>query len=191
MNRDIIRALEAGDPRSLEWIFEAYGHDCIQRLQRYENCSPEDAEDIFMESLMLFWHHVQHDRVRDLSRSRAYVYSLCVHEQRRRYRQQQRTHEAQAEVRDQWYEQPYELPLTEQNDRHADRAELSGTVQEALSRLGDRCQQVIRYFYIQKLPLAEVARRLGVADAGVAKTMRYRCHQRWLKELRKIKGTKD
>ena len=187
MNRKIFQALEAGDPRSLEWIFEAYGHDCIRRLQRYEGCSSEDAEDIFMDSLLLFWRNVQQGKVREVSRSQAYLYGICVNEQRHRFRQQQQQEYAQAEVRHQLYDQPYELPLAERHDQEAARTEMTDAVQEALGRLGDRCQQVIRYFYVRKLPLAEVARRLGVADAGVAKTMRYRCHQRWLKELRKIK----
>ena len=88
MNQKTIQALEAGDPQSLEWIFDAYGHDCIRRLQRYEGCSPEDAEDIFMDALLLFWDNVRQGKVRELSRSRSYVYAICVNEQRRRYRQQ-------------------------------------------------------------------------------------------------------
>ena len=187
MNQEIIQALKAGDPQSLEWIFESYGHDCIRRLQRYEGCSPEDAEDIFTDALLLFWRNVQQGKVRELSRSRAYVYAICVNEQRRRYRQQQREQNAQADLQDQWHEQPFELPLADRQAKEEEQAELTGLVQQALHRLGDRCQRVMIYFYQQKLSLTDIAHNLGMANAGVAKTARYRCYQRWLKELRKLR----
>ena len=187
MDRKTLQALEAGDPKSLEWIFEAYGDDCIRRLQRYEHCSPEDAQDIFMDALLLYWQQVRQGKVRHLARSRAYVYAICVHEQKRRYRQQQQAYNAQADLQDQLYEQPFELPLADQQAKEEDDAELTDLVQQALHSLGERCQQVLTYFYVQKLSLTEIAQKLGMADAEVAKTTRYRCYQQWLKHLRRLK----
>ena len=186
MNQRIIQALEAGDPRSLEWIFEAYGYDCIQRLQRYEGCSPEDAEDIFMDALLLFWRNVQQGKVRALSSSRAYVYSICVNEQRRRYRQRQKVYHEQTELKNHLYEQPYELPVAEQQGREEDRSERATRAQEALHRLGERCQRMMTLFYGQQRSLAEITGLLQLKSVQLAKTLRYRCYQRWLKELRNL-----
>ena len=153
MDPNIIRALEAGDPRSLEWIFTTYGQDCIRRLQRHEHCSPEDAEDILMDALLIYWQQVRQGKVRELNRSRAYLYSICVNQQRQRYRQQQQDRDTRTLIRHQ-HEQAYELPWVDERIQKETRAEQWATVQTALHQLGDRCQRVIRYFYVQKLPPA-------------------------------------
>lgn len=88
-----------------------------------------------------------------------------------------KVHEAHAEDIKNFYDEP-SLP-------YADQEELLNLVTYAINTLGDKCQNIIKLFYLNKLTMEEIASEMGFASAGVAKTIKGRCYKKLIEEVRK------
>ena len=60
------------------------------------------------------------------------------------------------------------------------------TAEQALHTLGDKCLEVLKRFYIAKEPLIDIARSLGFAGEGAAKTRKYKCLEEARKRFREL-----
>ena len=58
--------------------------------------------------------------------------------------------------------------------------------ERALQALGDKCQELLKRFYLLKEPLLTIAKSIGLAGEGAAKTRKYKCLEEARKRYRSL-----
>ncbi|WP_456458455.1 RNA polymerase sigma factor [Reichenbachiella sp.] len=173
---EIVQSLRKGDNSCLKIFFQEYGDYCTKNLIKKTSCTAEDADDIFVDAIINLRERLLAGKVSYLTNTKGYLYSTCYNMWLVKYRKH-KVHEAHAEDIKNFYDEP-SLP-------YADQEELLNLVTYAINTLGDKCQNIIKLFYLNKLTMEEIASEMGFASAGVAKTIKGRCYKKLIEEVRK------
>lgn len=179
---DLIKSLKAGDSSPLQFIFEEYGAYCISTLQNTTNCSPEDAEDYFVDAVMIVRQNIIDGSLKELTNLRSYVYGICLN----LYRQNNRANKKVVHVSDPveenyFFQAVTQDPLTETIEGEFTH-ELMQICMETLDQLNEKCRSILEDFYFFGLNMSEIAEKMNLSNAKTAKTTKSRCYKRW-KEL--------
>jgi RNA polymerase sigma factor (sigma-70 family) len=167
-----------GDSLLLAKIFKDHGQYCIDMLVKKRNCPIQDAEDIFVEAILNLREKIIDRKLQELSNLRSYLWGTCQNMHKQLIGQEIRVRKKKEEMR---------LLFDKKSDLYLD-----DTFQEKLKKvaklsflgLNEKCQELLRMFYVLRLPMIEIAEEFGFASADVAKTTKKRCYDRWLKEAR-------
>lgn len=176
-----VAELKAGNNSSLETLFEEYGTYCLRTLRRRTGCSLEDAEDILQESVMVFRNNAIAGRVTYADNLRSYLFTICLNLYRTQTEKQATQHRRQQEIVEQWYE-------NDPNGYDGQEQQIEA-VMGALNQLRPSCQRLLKYFYLQSYSMQEVAEAMNLANANVAKNMKYQCLQCWIEKIQEMKSS--
>ena len=177
------------DERGLREVFEQGNRYCVRTLLKKTHCSEADAEDIFMDALLIFRENLLSGKLQQLSNLKTYLFGICWNLWRDLQYARKRWNREQNEVEHQLY-----LSFSEENkglsnmelDELKKESEMQlGLVKVALEKLGEKCQQILKMAYLEKRKYEEVAQIMGMANANVVKVTKHRCHQKWIKEINK------
>lgn len=173
---ELVQHLRRNDNTCLKTIFLEHGNYCTKNLIKRTSCSPEDADDIFVDAIINFRERLLSGKVEYLTNIRGYLYSTCYNMWLVKHRKS-KIHDSHAEDIKRFYQD--NNSSTDQN-----REELHAIAQRAISSLGDKCQYIIKLFYFNKLTMAEIAEEMGFASSGVAKTIKARCYKKLMEKAR-------
>jgi len=67
----------------------------------------------------------------------------------------------------------------DESKQESELSPLMKTSLKAFDQLGDSCQKILRYFYIYKMNMDEIALQMDLANANVAKVSKARCFKKW------------
>ena len=85
-----------------------------------------------------------------------------------------------------------DIPMLKE-ERHTLELELSRKkikcVEKALGQLDKKCKEIIHASCIQNLSMKEVAKKMGFANANVAKTTKCRCYKKWRNKFKEHTAT--
>ena len=179
----LIKQMRQADPEALQYVYDHCKVYCIRRLCSAIHCSPHEAEDIFMDAILIFRENVMKDKLKQVTHLRAYLYQVCknlYHE--RQYRSKQ-AREAEDAVRHHWYE--------DQDILFDDFPQKKELVMEAFRYLGENCRRILRYYYFEHLSLEEIAQKMDLANVNVAKATKSRCYKRWVEAVATLKQKKN
>ncbi len=168
------KAMETGDHAVLGFIFQEYGPYCINRLQKHTSCGLKDAEDALMEAIVRFRRQVLSGKVQQVTHLREYIFRICLNVHKEQQRQRLQAEEHTYEVRSALYDQQ------EQPEVYQQKKEV---VLSSFYSLGERCRQILSSFYVDDMSLSDIADKLDMASADVAKTARFRCFKKWLQAI--------
>lgn len=172
--------LQDGDTSCLKTIFEEHAAYCIGLLKRNTNCSQEDAEDILVEAVMNFREKLLAGKIEYLTSLRNYLYTTChnmyLAQHKKQSKQQEKTNDLQR----------YFLELMGAEEEAENKEELWKISVQALQSLGDKCKTIIESYYIEGLSMELVAKRLGLANANVAKVSKSRCLKQLVDEAKQL-----
>jgi len=176
---------EAGDELAYKELLEQCGHYCIRKLVAETNCLEEDAEDILMDSVLIFRDNLLSGKITYLTNLRSYVFGICYNNWLKHRRTRQRFDRIHMLVADDLYEPEtsVEAQLIKGEDMkiqqkiHTNRVYVS---QQALLELGEKCRKIITFFYIDEKSMTEIAQLMGYANSDVAKNLKSRCYLRWI-----------
>ncbi|MDX2286471.1 MAG: RNA polymerase sigma factor [Bacteroidia bacterium] len=173
--------LSQGHTHGLRQVFEETHRYCVRTLMHKTGCDASDAEDLYMDAVLIFRENILSGRLAQLSNLRSYMYGICWNLWRDLNRSRSRWEREQNEIERQFWlaagksETPFE---PEDADLVRERIR---RVTEALGRLGQTCRELLNYVYVEQLPQQEIAARMGFANANVVKVTRHRCYQQWMK----------
>lgn len=171
--------LKSGDNDYLKVIFEEHGAYCISNVQRKFNCSLEDAEDLLIDSIINFRNKMLEGKISHLSSIRNYIYSTCVNMKREKDYYSNKRKEKEYEVK---------LFLYAENEEvYEVREELLQVSINSFQQLAEPCQRILRYFYIYRLSMAEIASKMNFSGANSAKVKKARCYKQWLEITKDLK----
>ena len=164
--------LKRGDNSYLKIIFEECSVYCINNVQRKFKCPLEDAEDVLIDAILNFRDKILQGKITHITSIRNYIYTTCVNMKREKdyysYKQKEK-------------EQEVMLFLYDENDTLQEyKEELLDLSLDSFQKLGKSCQQILRYFYIYKYSMSEIAAKMGLSNANSTKVTKARCYKKWL-----------
>lgn len=174
----IINELKSGDNACLKLLFEKYSDYCITNLMRKYNCTLEDSEDIFLDSLLVFRDNVLCSKLTYLTNTRNYIYTICCNQYLRRYQIEARKRSKEEELRFNIYDE------NEEDDEY--KKELLEITRLALSKIGVKCRDLLALFYADGTDMNEIALMMDFKNSSVAKTAKSRCFKKLMEEVRLI-----
>ena len=85
-------------------------------------------------------------------------------------------------VRKLFYDNPSEEQMTELLD-----LSLEDICRNALRRLGDRCQEILKLFYYERMSLKDIAELMNFSSAESVKSTKSVCFKKWVTEAKLLK----
>lgn len=168
----IIELIRTG--RDHEAFKALYAHlPKVEHLVRQNSGRSGDAKDIFQDALIIFHRRVRTEGFTLSSSIGTFLFAVC----RNLWREElQRRNKAMGEWKlEAAADEPADLTALLAREAEYKRAE------QALKSLGEKCLDVLTRFYVKHEPLQLIAKALGFAGEGAAKTRKYKC----LEEARK------
>ena len=176
---DLIKSLKSGDASPLQYVFEECGHYCISTLRNKTNCSPQDAEDYFVDAVMIFRDNILKGSLKELSNLKSYLYGICLNIQRQNSRANKKlVHAPDQSVEALFFQEIMEDPMTDGIEEEFSE-ELLQTCMETLELLTANCKAILEEFYVFGSSMTEIAKKLNLSNANVAKTTKLRCYKKW------------
>ncbi len=181
--------IQQNEGQGLRNVFEEGRHYCVRTLLKKTNCSEADAEDIFMDAILIFRENILNGKLQHLSNTKTYLFGICWNLWRDLNYARGRWQREQSELQRQVYlslapESSGLSSLEIEELKMASEKQLKWVL-EALEKLKENCQELLKMVYLEKRKYEEVAQIMGMANANVVKVSKYRCHQKWLEEIQK------
>ena len=186
---ELVRQLRAGNNRPMKVLFERYSDYCVAGLQRHVHCSPEDAEDIFQDAVLVFRENALYDKIQYTTNLKDYLYSICFNLHRARQQQRVQRNGHRQKIAEHLYDR-YEVSQVEKDIHQQEQQTIVKLAFAAFDRLGENCQRLLTYFYIDELDNTTIARKMNLANTNVVKSNKLRCVRRWAKHLREVQKGK-
>lgn len=148
----------------------------VEKFIRNNSGSAEDAQDVFQESLMAAWVNLKTGRFAGTAENfNAYLRQVCKYKWLTQLRSAAHKYTLYAE----------DITAFEQETDNPDEIEQqllkARQLKSSISRLGDKCRDVLNLFYYERRSLTEIAALQGNTEESI-KTIKYRC----MMQLRKI-----
>ena len=170
----LLKGLADNNRKAIETIYKE-NYKMVQTLVTNNNGTPEDAKDIFQESMIVLYEKVISGSFELNCQIKTYVYSVCRRLWLKRLNQLQRV-SPEVESIEEIVAVEDELELHEQ--RNAD----FHLMEKAMLGLGEPCKSLLEAYYLQKKNMLEIAGSFGYTNADNAKNQKYKCLMR-LKKL--------
>jgi RNA polymerase sigma-70 factor (family 1) len=157
----VLSALRSGDPMAMRAIFLMHFRPLCFYIERLTG-SPEDAEDIAASTFAKAWDRKQQFETMD--NVRAFLYraarNLALNEQRDQQRHQAAHEQLRYLTRD-------ELFSEETLEEEFIRAELLSEIYREVENLPEKCREIFKLLFFERLSTEEAAARLGLAAQTV------------------------
>jgi RNA polymerase sigma factor (sigma-70 family) len=173
----IIDHLRSGDSRlyqrALHFLYKEH-YPVVEDLILSNQGDEDDAADIFQDAMVSFYQQVRTGQLELSASIRVYLVSISRNLWLRRLRARGRTVTLAEEHED----IPSGEDLAEEMAVDERREILAGLV----DRLGERCRNLLKLYYYDRLRFRDIASLIGVGSEQTAKNRKARCMQQ-LKEL--------
>ncbi len=180
----LIDDLKMGNNAVLRICYLEHGSYCMTRLARENRCSDEDAEDIFIEAVMVLREKLLSGQVERLTNLRAYLYKTCHNMLLVKLAREARFQRKMADI-----EHFYYGTVDQEEDLPPFNPQLLEITREAIAFLTEKCQKIIQLFYVDNLRMEAIAEVMGFSSANVAKTSKSRCYKRMMEKAQELKST--
>jgi RNA polymerase sigma factor (sigma-70 family) len=179
-DQQIIGLIHQG--RDQEAFRELYRHlPKVEHLVRSNSGRRGDAKDLFQDALIIFHRRVRSEGFVLTSSISTFLFAVCRNLWREELRRRDRP-------MGEWKleneaDEPADLTALLAREGEYKRAE------QALKALGAKCLDVLTRFYVKHEPLQAIAKTLGFAGEGAAKTRKYKCLEEARKRYRELMGS--
>jgi len=170
-----------GNNKCLEVIFKDEADFCVKNLSNTTSCSYEDAEDIFVESVLNLREKIIAGKITYLNSVRNYLYTTCKNMWSERVRKLAGTQKKWSSIQAYLHDEYKDDPIVQKEDLQETETMLK-IANEALSKMNSKCQDIIYYFYVEGHSMTDIVELMDLSNSEVAKVLKYRCFKK-LKNL--------
>ena len=172
---EIIAAIKSGnDNEALGFLYKK-SLPLIKSFVLKNGGTQDDAYDIFQDGVTAFYRYVITDKFRKEFEIQGFIYTICKNLWINKTKLDKRT------IRiDKGFEIQDEFSVL--NDIISREREIE--VARLLSKLGDRCEELLTYAFYQKLSAKKICELMGFANEDTVKTKKYKCKQRLLEIIK-------
>ena len=162
----IIQLLREGERvRGFQKLYRNY--PAIKKLILSKGGTKTDAEDVFQEALIIFYKKARTENFELTASIGTYLYSVSRFIWKDELKRRNKNREVEIES-----------DLTPFHEELIGLVERESKIKQAeliLKQIGDRCLQILKLFYYDKLSMRVIAGKLGFKSENVAKNQKYKC----------------
>ncbi|MBN1338040.1 MAG: sigma-70 family RNA polymerase sigma factor [Bacteroidales bacterium] len=140
----------------------------VRKLVLENSGALEDAEDIFQDALVIVYRKLRMEGLVLKCSFKTYFYAICKNLWLQKLQRKKVAYESVVPQ-----EKDLELPFGEDELREMEKYNI---LQKHLLGLSSDCRDILEMFY-NKVPLTEIARKLGLSSADYAKFRKYQCKE--------------
>ena len=178
---ELKKALLSRDNSILGEIYYKYKLDCT-RILKSKQLSPLDkVEDLYTDAILVLRKNIISGKLTELTNPLSYLVSICGNLAKYERRKEMTKLTKEQQVLSQFYKDE-----TESNENLNQKNKLIEKCKNALSRLTQRCQQIIIAYYVHGLKMKEIAEELELSSGDVAKTLKSRCYKSWMATVKEL-----
>ncbi|MEM1321777.1 MAG: sigma-70 family RNA polymerase sigma factor [Bacteroidota bacterium] len=174
-DQQIIKGLQSNDHQETNQTLRVlYGshYELIDHFIRRNGGTEDDAADVFQDAVIVFYRKVRLGELQLNCSIQTYLFSICKNIWL--YRLRSRKKQVQWDV-------DLEAVLIEEDGmdillREEHRELIAGLI----GQLGERCQQILKLYYFDRMRMREIALRMGFKSEQAAKNKKAAC----MKKLR-------
>lgn len=161
-------------------FLQLYKHyPAVKKLVLSKGGSAADAEDIYQEALIVLCRKVSEGNFTLTAKLSTYMYSvsrfLWSDELKKRSKHGYIIMEELDTVDD--------LEFSDAIERESKLK----VAEQIVTELGDRCRELLQFFYFDKLSMKEIASKMKFSSEKVAKNQKYKCIERAKAQLKELK----
>ena len=168
--KNLTLSIRSRDQVAMQYIYTTFGPYCINRLINRRNCRREDAEDLFVDAVLIFRDKILQGQIKQLRGLKTYLYKICENNFLAELKRSIRNHQKEEEITRHFY-------ANSQSEEHHSQL-LQQAALRAWGQLTDRCQDILHYFYVEELRMEEIAELMDLSGPDVAKTTKSRCFKK-------------
>lgn len=178
----LILQIQKSNPEALQYVYNHCKEYCIRCMHSRTECTSVDAEDIFMDAILIFRENVMTGKLTEVKHLRAYMYKICLNIYREQQYNESRRQKSEDAIRISLYENDVPIP----DDMLLKKA----IAMQAFRYLGANCRCILQYYYFDQLPLEDIAKKMNLANSNVAKVTKSRCYKKWVEAVASLKQKK-
>ncbi|MCS7003852.1 MAG: RNA polymerase sigma factor [Cytophagales bacterium] len=174
---EIIDAIRKGEETSgmIEYLYNKHLPKIVQYIRK-NNGTREQAFDIFQDALLSLCIEIKKNRYKQEYELGGFLFQICKNKWINEAKKLQKML-----VSDQTPEITYEQTALD----IVLSAEKQSMVQQALSQIGEKCQQLLIYSTFHRLSMKEICAKMGFSTENAAKTQNYKCKQKLLEVIKR------
>lgn len=173
--RDYIAAILDGNRETLRQLYQEY-FPMVRQLVRENGGTDADGEDVFQDALMVVLHKAKQAGFQLTSQFSSFLYGIALNLWRSR-----RKKKSNQEV---MIPEGVEYSAGKQPEFDHDKLERQKLFDKAFAQLGPDCRELLLLFF-QKIPMDEIAQRLGFAGDNYARKRKHDCKERLIELIKK------
>lgn len=181
-DKEIIEELKKGNSNNVLQFLYSTAQPKIKSWILNNNGNDDEAQDIFQDSVLSFYRYVLDGKFEAGKSVEGFLFSIGKNMWINRAKQKNR-----------FVPQTNEIELVEESN-YIDQTisdERAERIQAILSKLGERCKELLTYSIFYKMPMQEISEKMGFSNANTAKTKNYKCKQRLMKLMEENKDLKE
>ena len=169
---ELITAIGNGDQlnSAIYFIYQQYS-STIQSFILANSGTPQDAEDIFQETVVTFIDLVKKNKFRGEAAIKTFLVAIArnlwLNELKKRIH---------SEKREKLFETSRELTETDVSQYITDR-EMKQQFVEVLDKLGESCKKLLTLYYYENLSMKDILHHLPYENEQVVRNKKYKCLQ--------------
>jgi len=136
-----------------------------------------------MDSILIFRDNVLKGKLTTLTNLNSYMFGICWNLWREQNRARAKWDAAKSDFEHQILVMETQEDFSFPGEELLEQKALISSVMKALGELGERCQQLLTYVYVEHRSQKEIATLMGFSSANVVKVTRHRCYQQWRKRI--------
>jgi len=167
-DRSIVNAIKNGDRNALAYLYKTY-FSMIKHFIIQNSGSDDEAEDLYQEGVLTVYENIVNNKFSLQSNTtlKTYIYSVCrnkwMYELRKKNKLPVRINESN------------EFVTVNLAEEIAEEMPYSLILNKALEQIGEKCKEIIRDYYYNKMSMTQIAERFGFASSRVAIVTKERC----------------
>jgi RNA polymerase sigma factor (sigma-70 family) len=155
-------------------------YPAVKKLILSKGGSSQDAEDIYQEALIILCRKVTDPSFTLTAKLSTYLYSVCRFLWKDELKKKQKRHHSDLDEN-----------LDTEDDGLQEAVERESKLKAAekvIMQIGERCRELLQFFYFEKMSMKEIASRMGLSSENVAKNQKYKCIERAKEKLKELKA---
>lgn len=169
-----------GDNTPLKELYIEYHDDMARIIKAKRLCDPEKTEDFINDAFIQFYEKIVEGALTEVKSVKNYLIGICVNLKRRDTHHKLKIETKIDEIRLHMYNN---YDYTTSDDHNSN---LIKRIKSELSKLTDRCQEIIVAYYIDGLTMKEIGTYLNLSSGDVAKTLKSRCFKTLLNNIKSL-----
>lgn len=177
--QSIIQGIKSNNSMAITLAYKKY-YPSIANFIRLNGGNNDDAKDIFQEAMMILYYNLNKENFKLTCQLSTYLYSISRNLWLTELRRLNKTDQAIEDLDQFIGDEETQIEEAEKKIIAQKKLKL------CLDALGDPCKSILISFYIDKLSMHEIAKKMGYTNAENAKNQKYKCLMRLKKIFQKL-----